>query len=218
MPCYFINTETNVDIDKELLENLKIKKMIDPRFLYWNLTGTKAYLALVKNPLYILPDIAHSLLVKSLPTQFYPIIKSSGIKLQQVIDLGIGDGTELNIILGFLLSDMTKASKIQCSMVDISYHMLRIAVNTLDAANLYNENYRDNVVLNAINGDFRNLHLYRSVLSPSNGSRLFVFLGGTLGNFFEREVIEPIAREMSEQDSLLLGIDLAHVRQFVDNF
>lgn len=208
VPCYFINTETNVDIDRELFDSIKIKKEIDPKFLYWSLTGAKAYLSLIKNPLYTLPNIAHDLLIKSLATQIYPIIENANRKVHQLVDLGPGNGVELNIMLNILISNMTENLKIQCSMVDFSYHMLRIAVNTLDDANLHNEKYKDNIVLYTINGDFRNLYLYKSILSGSGGSRVFTFLGGTLGNYFEREVIEPIRREMSKQDFFLLGVDL----------
>jgi len=52
VPCYFLNTETNIDIDKELFDCLTIKRKIDPKFLYWSLRGTKAYLALVPKQAY----------------------------------------------------------------------------------------------------------------------------------------------------------------------
>ena len=41
-------------------------------------------------------------------------------------------------------------------------------------------------------------------------------LGGTLGNFFEREVLDAIKEEMSKEDFLLLGIDLLGERSDED--
>jgi len=78
----------------------------------------------------------------------------------------------------------------------------------LDITFLQNEQFGKKLTFFLINGDFRNLDFYRDILRTINSSRLFCFLGGTLGNFFEREVIEPIEREMTEQDFFLLGVDL----------
>jgi len=80
------------------------------------------------------------------------------------------------------------------SIVDFSYNMLRVAVNTLDESNLDNDMFKDNMNIFAINGDIRNLHLYRDILEINKGCRLFSFLGGTLGNFYERDILEPIIK------------------------
>ena len=208
VPCYFVTNETNIDIYGELLEKIETEKFIDSKFLYWSLRGTKEYLSLCRNPNYLLSHVAHKLLEKGFRTQIYPVIRSSDKKLQQVIDLGVGDGQEMIVILNTLLSDKTNRPKIHCSLIDFSYHMLRIAVATLNIAFFQKEQYKNRLKFFAINGDFRNLNLYRDILRSTNGSRLFCLLGGTLGNFSESEVLVAINKEMSAQDFLLLGVDL----------
>lgn len=213
--CYFMNTETNIDIYKNLLKGVE-KGFLDSKYLYWSLTGAKSYLSLCRNPNYDLPGAAHDLLAKGFKTQIYPIIEKSGRKTQHLIDLGPGNGQEVNIILSYLISRNAKPTQICCTLVDFSYHMLRIAVNTLDEANIEDKRYRRNVTLSAINSDIRDLHLYRALLKSSSGCRLFAFLGGTLGNFFERKVLDSIKKEMSEEDFLLLGMDLIGERSDED--
>lgn len=202
VPCYFINKETNIDIYKNLLDNIE-KGIVDPKYLYWGLKGTHQYLSLCKNPNYSLFDISHDFLSKNFITQICSIIEKSNKKIRHLIDLGIGDGREINIMIDYLISNNAKIS-----LVDFSYHMIRVAVNTIEMANIENEKYRNNVQLFAINGDIRDLHLYKDLLKCSHDSRLFCFFGGTLGNFFEREVLKPIEKEMSNQDFLLLGVNL----------
>ena len=59
-----------------------------------------------------------------------------------------------------------------------------------------------------INEDFRKLYLIRDKISGEETDRLFCLLGGTLGNYNEREIIEPISNELSDKDYLLVGVDL----------
>ena len=126
----------------------------------------------------------------------------------EVSDLGVGNGIELNIILNYLLANNKEISTFKCSLIDFSYHMLRVAVNSLEEYNFENEKYIKNVRVLAINSDFRDLHLCSSLLTSNTGCRFFTFLGGTLGNFLEREVLTPIRKEMTDKDLFLLGVDL----------
>jgi len=208
VPCYFHNKETDIDIYSQFMESIEKDKSINSKFLYWTLRGTKEYLTLCKDPKYLLSKIAHDLLKENFP-KIYPIINSDK-NLLHIVDLGVGDGQEINIILNSLISDsdITNDTKIYCSLIDSSYHMLRVAVNIIDEANLSNRRYKENVEIVAINCDLRDLHLYKGTLKFTYGSRLFCLLGGTLGNFCEKEVIEPIEKEMSDMDFFLLGVDL----------
>lgn len=205
---YFVTTESDIDLDKGLLDSLE-RGVVDPKYLYWSLKGTKLYLSLTKNNNYGLPSAAHGLLAKKFATQIHPITtEDPRRRIQHLIDLGVGDGVESHIILSHLVSDNAEMSRICCSLIDFSYHMLKAAVNNIEEANTENERYRDNVELFGINGDIRNLYLYRAALKRTSGSRLFSLLGGTLGNYLERDLLEPIRKEMSGEDFLLLGVDL----------
>ena len=206
VPCYFHNQETDIDIYTELMDSIEKDSVINSKFLYWTLRGTKEYLSLCKDQNYLLPYIAHNLLKENF-SELYSIINSDG-NLLHIVDLGVGDGQEINIILGAFISDSNIDDKIYCSLVDSSYHMLRVAINALDETNFSDTIYKEKVALFAINCDFRDVHLYRDSLRVSTGARLFCLLGGILGNFIENEVIGPISAEMIACDFFLLGVDL----------
>ncbi len=206
-PCYFLNSETNLDIRNDLLRCID-KGAIDPKFLYWSLTGTKKYLDLCRNPFYSLPGVANNLLLKCFQSDFYPII-SEHDHVRTIVDLGIGDGTEMSIMLRvFLSSEKSRGYKIQCALIDSSYHMLRVSVNNIDNMTLSVEDYQRDVLLAVINEDFRKLYLLRDKITGEEGGRLFCLLGGTLGNYNEKEIIGPISNELSNKDFFLLGVDL----------
>lgn len=206
VPCYFHNQETDIDIYTELMDSIEKDNVVNSKFLYWTLRGTKEYLSLCKDQNYLLPNIAHNLLKEQF-RELYSIINSDG-NLLHIVDLGVGDGQEINIILDAFISDSNMDEKIYCSLVDSSYHMLRVAINALDETNLSRTIYKEKFDICAINCDFRNVHLYKDLLRLSKGSRLFCLLGGTLGNFTENEVIKPISEEMKECDFFLLGVEL----------
>lgn len=204
VPCYFHNRETDIDIYTQFMDSIEKDNVINSKFLYWTLRGTKEYLSLCKDPGYQLGQIAHNLLKEKFG-EIYQIINSDR-SLLQIVDLGVGDGQEINIILDAFISDSNKNDRIYCSLVDSSYHMLRVAINFLDEVNLLRSSYKEKVDLFAINCDFRDVHLYKETLKK--GARLFCLLGGTLGNFTESELIDTISKGMDERDFLLLGVDL----------
>lgn len=205
IPCYFYNKETNIDIYKHLINSVD-KGVVDSKYLYWSFTGTKQYLSLCRNPNYDLPNIGHNLLASIFKKELYPVIENTGKKIECLIDLGAGNGQEANIILSHLI--LRNVGMLKIYLVDFSYHMLRVAVNTIEEENIENDGHLKNIQLIAVNGDIRDLSLYETLLKTSCDCRLFCFLGGTLGNYLERDVLEPIKRQMSTEDFFLLGIDL----------
>lgn len=206
--CFFLNTDTDLDIYQKLYDCVSGKKTLDPKFLYWTLRSTQAYLSLSQNPYYRLNDIAYDFILKTFLPNLFPIIWDSQNQLVQIIDMGVGDGSESNILINAILSISTKDLYLHYTLFDCSYHMLRVAANSLERANHQNNFYRRNIELNAVYGDIRDIPLFRKVTGSVNGKRLFVLLGATLGNYYEREIIEPIQKELSNDDYLLLGLEL----------
>lgn len=205
--CYFLSTKTNVDLEKDLIDSLKAKKDIDSKYLYWKLSGTKNYLELCRNLDYTLPYVAENLLRDKFKSEIYPLLPH-GYPTLDLIDLGPGYGEEPNIIVNTLLEKITSEDKINCILFDFSYHMLQMCVYYLDNANLEKPKYRDNVSVIAINGDIRDLPKFNLLIPDEGKSRLFVFLGGTIGNFLEKELLDIIRSMMTKEDFLLLGADL----------
>lgn len=85
VPCYFVSTETNIGYYRNLLDSID-KGIVDSKYLYWSLRGTKEYLNLCNNPNYDLPNVAHGLLTKSFVTDIYPLIGNSNIVIDHIIN------------------------------------------------------------------------------------------------------------------------------------
>ncbi len=208
LPCYVQNNVTNIDILKDILDEIEYYNAIDSKFLYWNLSGTKEYLSLKQNPNYALPDTADLALRNCFPAIAEAVLKPSQDKASILIDLGVGDGREPHVMINTLLN-MHPEKKIKCALVDFSYHMILTAINYIDKYNLESQNYRDRVDLFAINGDLRNLNRYKSVLQSNKFSNRFVcLLGGTFGNYREGRLTEQLIDFLTPDDSFILGVDL----------
>lgn len=205
--CFFLNTKTNINIKKDLIDSIRNRKEIDAKYLYWSLSGTKNYLDLCRNPDYTLPYVAENLLRDKFRSEICPLIKRRSSRID-IIDLGPGYGEEPNIIINSFAQGMRDSDKINSILVDFSYHMLQLCVSYLDDVNLGKPNYRKNVSIISINSDFRDLQEFESIISDLAHTRLFVFLGGTMGNFFEKEILGVIRKMMKDSDYLLLGADL----------
>ncbi len=114
-----------------------------------------------------------------------------------IVELGSGAARKTRALL-----DAAERSKVRCRYVpfDVSESMLRSS-----AAGLI-ERYPWLEVCGVV-GDFER-HLDRI---PSGARRLFVFLGGTIGNFDDEQVqvfLEAVSRTMTSRDRFLLGTDL----------
>lgn len=205
--CYFLNTETSLILKERLIESLKARRDIDSKYLYWSVSGTRNYLELCRNPNYTLPYVAENLLRDKFRRELCPLVQQKGSKVQ-LVDLGVGYGEEPNILINALLEKLKPDENLNCVLVDFSYHMLQMCVYYIDESNMEKTKYRDNTNVIAVNADFRNLPKFKSKIPDSESHRLFVFLGGTIGNYSEREMLNIISSMMTKVDFLLLGVDL----------
>lgn len=207
-PSYFLNTETNLDIYQKLYDSVTGKRIVDPKFLYWTLRGASSYLSLSQNPFYTLNDIAKEFLLAVFSSEFYPIIKEKFGTPSCVLDLGVGDGTESNVLLNAIINEEKSSLKLEFFLIDFSYHLLKVAVNNIDSLNRANELYWKTIELITINEDIRDIQLFEQIINHCKSPRIFALLGGTLGNYFERDLLEPIQLELGDSDCLLLGVEL----------
>lgn len=115
----------------------------------------------------------------------------------ELVELGSGAGRKIRI----LLDAMRRQGRLeQCVLLDINETFLRASAEEL--AGQYPEMEVCGVV-----GDF--LHDLESVGSGDN--RLFIFLAGTIGNLYPRQLstfLENVRATLGPEDSFLVGLDL----------
>jgi L-histidine Nalpha-methyltransferase len=141
--------------------------------------------------------------------EYYPTEREREILQREAANIVSLSGADVMVELGSGTSDKTRTlleafderGGLRCFVpFDVSEAVLRSA-----AANIAHE--FPGLDVHAVVGDFEH-HLDEI---PANGKRMFVFLGGTIGNFapVARDLfLRSMALSMSPGDSLLLGTDL----------
>ena len=119
-----------------------------------------------------------------------------------MVELGSGTSTKTRLLLD-AFADRARATGTRFTYVpvDVSTEMLTAAATVLSA------DYPD-IEIDSVVADFTEPDL---TLPPSDGPRLAVFLGGTIGNFDDaarRDFFARLAAALSPGDYLLLGADL----------
>jgi L-histidine N-alpha-methyltransferase len=114
-----------------------------------------------------------------------------------LVELGSGTSEKTRILLDALEGQGTLRRFVP---LDVSEEILESSARAI--AERHPE-----VEVHAVVGDFeRNLNAI-----PSDGGRLVAFLGSTIGNLYpvrRRALLEAMARELSRDDFLLIGVDL----------
>lgn len=114
-----------------------------------------------------------------------------------LVELGSGNAANTRILLDALEAARTLERFVP---VDVSEEMLRETARSVAAA-------YPGVTVDEIVGNFE-----RDLAAlPTEGPRLVVLLGSTIGNLYpeqREELLEALAREPAEDDALLLGLDL----------
>ena len=177
---------------KEILEGLNSDpKYISPKFFY-DKKGSKLF-----------EEITH--LEEYYPTRTEKSILSSIVsKLNldltniDIVELGSGDASKISLILKQIPDHI---------LATINYLAVDISKNAIEnsAATIYH-----NFNLNSITGIITDFH-HNLKLIPYENKRLFCFLGSTIGNFSQQELVKftnQLHQSMRKGDFLLLGLDI----------
>ena len=170
----------------------KAQRSIPSRFLY-DVEGSRLFERIMRLPEYYLTRSETEILER------YPgeIIAHAGEDFQ-IVEFGSGNAEKTRLLLR---AAVERQPGVEYVPIDISTEFLRAsAEELLDEV--------DELRVTAIAGDY--LDALR-VLPEHGGSRLFLFLGSTIGNFEKDEAVAFLAeirRAMRPQDRLLVGADL----------
>jgi len=165
-------------------------KELSPVWLY-DERGSDLYEEVSRLPAYYLPRREAEIL----RTRSASVAEHT--KARTLVELGSGSATNTR----FLLDALDSAGTLERFVpLDVSERMLRTGAQRIEAA-------YPSVSVDPIVGDFeRDLGEL-----PGEGPRLIAFLGSTLGNLYPEqraELLSTLARELGENDALLMGIDL----------
>ncbi|MCG8409812.1 MAG: L-histidine N(alpha)-methyltransferase [Bacteroidales bacterium] len=180
-------------IRKEIITGLTLTdKYISSKFFY-NETGSKLFETITHLTEYYPTRIERGILRKISPDFM------SKFKNIDIIELGSGDCSKIKILLNSILPQ--NISSIRYIPIDISWSTLKKSAKELTIL------FPDLNIKGLVADFFSQLNII-----PSENKRLFLFLGSTLGNFTENNIINflsQLSSIMHTNDLFLLGIDLA---------
>jgi len=168
------------------------QKALPSRFFY-DVAGSRLFERIMRLPEYYLTRCETEILQRYSDQ----IVAHAGDDCQ-VVEFGSGNSEKTRLLLR---AAVERQRSVEYVPIDISTEFLRAA-----AEELLDE--VDGLRVTAIDGDYLDA---LDALPPHKGSRLFLFLGSSIGNFEPADAVhflESIGRVMRDQDRLLVGIDL----------
>ncbi len=157
---------------------------------FYDEQGSKLYEEITRLPEYY-PTRTERVILETIADELLSLIP-----IAQLIELGSGSSEKTRVLF-----NASHAHSFIYIPIDVSDTMLGASAQQLTTE------YPDLNIL-AIAGDYENaLHLL-----PPSSNRLFLFLGGTIGNFtqtFQAYFFTSLLKQMSHGDHLLIGFDRA---------
>jgi len=204
--------------DLALLRDLRrqiARGEVDQKYLYWDAQGATRWVEIADRSTYQTAQMAQSLLGTKGGDIVRRIIEDAGKSGKlgfRFINLGVGIGWKDRVILMHLL-EQTK-SDIGYVAVDQSFAIMQITIQRLEPLMiLYGQRLHMHYIVDDFlaNADRFNEYINTQV-TPRNSCRIIGFLGGSLGNFRETNILTTMREMMSPQDYLLLGVEYIGAR------
>lgn len=172
------------------------KRVLPFKFAY---IGPAAYThdELVRSVEYALADTEAQIIKSKFSAKILPNLRGTKIL---VVDIGSGNGVKASLLLSILIEEYRS---VQYVALDYSETLIGIAKNQIKA-NL------PTVEIDILLVDFESISFKKQLAKYHNyDSRIFLFLGQTLGNPANRKkTLENIRDSMQKEDYLLVGIEL----------
>lgn len=197
-----IRSDINDVIFNEILKrwyvlewNTRVFNIADSKLWYLTPDQAQAFLDLEKSEDYQRAVISKEIhLINDNISEITQDIKDKPLN---IIDLGCGDGKKAMLFISYLKDK----KKIRYCPVDISWYMVRQAMEELEKAQI-----KEVIKCQWNISDFENLSNVSSLLrSAEYKDNFFLFLGNTLWNFEAESILYKIQNCMKNDDILLIG-------------
>jgi len=180
--------EERIEVRKNLLRTLP---RVDSKYFYDD-TGSHLFEEITHLPGYYQTRTEEALLAAIADD----VVEATGAR--ELVELGSGAGRKIRL----LLDAMRRSGHLEgCVLLDINETFLRASAETL--AGCYSE-----MEVRGVVGDF--LHDLGSV-GDVGRQRLFIFLAGTIGNLYPRQMdgfLTRVRAALGPDDAFLVGLDL----------
>jgi len=199
------------DMFAELKKQVADGGRIDQKYLYWDVRAALRWQKIARSSTYLTSQTSTNMWRRYAG----PIIKSVVDDCQashfSFINFGVGTGEKDNLILQSLLEQTS--GRLLYFPIDESLSMLQITIQELQDVMLH---AGDRLRLHYILDDFNNVHRFRDYVRGierqnfrrQRVTRILGFLGGSIGNFYEAEILRTLQAMMTPNDYLILGVEM----------
>jgi hypothetical protein len=199
--------KSSSDLFNDLKRCLFEEKVIDQKFLYWNVDSSRLWVNICEHSTYPLYNRSISLLTNNFGNEIIPLLKSIGFESPSFVNIGVGSGLKDFIILKNLLNHY---SSVYYFPIDISYPMIQ---ETIKHVIPLIESYPTKLFSKAILGNIESLKRYQKIIRPNNSvGVVYGFLGSNISNFRENTILDIFHANMTKDDILLMEVDLLGYR------
>jgi len=186
---------------------------IDLKYLYWDVRAASRWQDITQMSRYLTTQIAVNVLTRHADELAEQVLGEQDGPEVTFINFGVGTGQKDFLILKALL-DQPRASgpgTVAYFPVDESLPMIQITIAALEDLMA---SYHDNLAIRFVLDDFQFVERFQryvakeeEVIFGHRPPRLLAFMD-TLGNFNEKDILGLLRDFMSDEDTLLLGVEL----------
>jgi uncharacterized SAM-dependent methyltransferase len=186
---------------------------IDLKYLYWDVRAASRWQDITQMSRYLTTQTAINVLTRHADELAEQVFGDAPTSELTFINFGVGTGQKDFLILNSLLGEPSVAdsTKVAYFPVDESLPMIQITIAELEDLMA---RYRDNLSIRFVLDDFQFAKRFERYVSKEEETifgrrppRLLAFMD-TLGNFDEKDILGMLRDFMSEDDLLLLGVEL----------
>jgi uncharacterized SAM-dependent methyltransferase len=186
---------------------------IDLKYLYWDVRAASRWQDITQMSRYLTTQTAVNVLTRHADELAEQVLGDQNGSEVSFINFGVGTGQKDFLILKALLDQQVvpNSGKVAYFPVDESLPMIQITIAALEDLMAL---YHDNLAIRFVLDDFQSIERFRRYVAKEEEAifgyrppRLLAFMD-TLGNFNEKHILGLLRDFMSEEDTLLLGVEL----------
>jgi hypothetical protein len=186
---------------------------MDLKYLYWDVRAASRWQDITQMSRYLTTQTAINVLTRHADELADQVLSEIGTSQLTFINFGVGTGQKDFLILKALLEReiAPNGGRVAYFPVDESLPMIQITIAALEDLMA---SYHDSLAIRFVLDDFQYAERFERYVSQEEEAifgrrppRLLAFMD-TLGNFNERRILGLLQGFMSEDDTLLLGVEL----------
>jgi len=186
---------------------------IDLKYLYWDVRAASRWQDITQMSRYLTTQTAINVLTRHADELTDQVLGEQDGSEVTFINFGVGTGQKDFLILKALLDQpgASQPGKVAYFPVDESLPMIQITIAALEDLMA---SYHDNLAIRFVLDDFQFADRFQryvmkeeKVIFDRRPPRLLAFMD-TLGNFNEKNILALLRDFMSDEDTLLLGVEL----------